>query len=138
MKAKPATLAAYARKATKENSVEAEIRALLELNNWRVFKTDVMRGVTVDYGEKGTRKFTEGTPGQPDLLAVRASPANVLGADSYDVLFIETKRPVGGRLSTEQKTWHQIARRDGYIVIVARSWDELVAKAAKEGVRVQR
>lgn len=120
------TLRAHAEKATRESSVEQEIRTMLELRGWRVHKIDVMRGVTVEYGSRGKRRFTEGFPGQPDMLAVRPDAA----------IYIECKRPKGGRLSTMQAAAHAVLRRDGFTVIVARCWEDVVSGANKEEIHL--
>lgn len=125
MKAKPKTLREYCTKATIEKSVESEIRTMLELRGWRVHKIDVMRGVTVDYGDRGRRRFSEGTPGQPDLIAVRPWLTKPYPNTVDQVLYIECKRPRGGKLSAAQIAAHAALRKDGFKVIVALSWADV-------------
>lgn len=120
---------------TTEKSVEAEIRTMLELHGWRVHKIDVMRGVTVDYGEgRGKRRFSEGTNGQPDLLAVRPWITKPYPNREHSVLYIECKRPRGGKLSTAQIAAHATLRKDGFVVIVPTSWPDAVAQAREAGI----
>lgn len=130
------TLAEHCARTTKESSVESEIRTLLELNGWRTHKIDVMRGVTVDYGARGKRRFSEGTPGQPDLIAMR--PSGFGWSVGCTVLYIECKRPRGGNLSKAQEAMHGVLREEGYPVIVARSWRDVVEQARDCFITVER
>lgn len=104
-----------------ESSLEHEIRTLAALKyRARVHKIDVMRGVQVQYehnGKLSTRRFSEGTPGQPDLVLLWPSP---------QVLYVECKAK-DGRLAPHQRAFHDILRRDGFSVIVPRSWAEVEA-----------
>ncbi len=135
-----------------EKSIQAEIVTLLQLAGWRVHVIDVIRGRHVQYGNR-TRILNQGDIGQPDLLAVRMeayvvdcdtvpSSGTVHAADKIvgalgRVLYIETKA-ADGRLSPIQTAFHEVLRREGYVVVVARSWADVVAGAAAEGVAVER
>lgn len=121
-----------------EASVESEIRTMLELNGWRVHKTDVMRGVTVDYGPKGKRRFSEGAAGQPDLLAVRCIwAAKALGLSNMaECLYVECKAP-GKSPEPHQRAFHEVLRKEGFRVIVAQSWRQLVVDAELMGMKVE-
>lgn len=148
MKAKlPATLAEWRESATLEKHVSAEIEDLLTYNGWVVFRTDVIHA-TVDYGTRGRRRVNQNTVGDPDLIAVRSR----MNADSdvwraykgppvhlpSDVILIETKRRKGGKLSPAQLARHEVLRKQGHTVIVARSWGELVMAAGAAGLRVEK
>lgn len=138
---------------TAEKSVEAEITTLLQLAGWWVTKTDVIHA-TVDYGARGTRRIRHGEPGQPDLLAVRAPHlcreciggigdggpcrACVYGTIPGAILFIEVKAPDNPTVEPHQLAYHEVLRRDGFTVLVARSWADVVNQAAAAGVRVER
>lgn len=101
----------------KEKSVESAIRTLAELYGWRVYKTDVFRGVEVRYpGSDKTRRFSEGTTGQPDLVMFPAGGG----------LHVETKA-LDGKLSAKQRIFHEVLRKDGYEVIVPRSLEHFKA-----------
>jgi hypothetical protein len=62
--------------------------------------------------------------GHPDLLLV------IMGRAVY----VEIKRPVGGRLSHAQREWLDAARRAGALGVVATSWAELEACLRAEGL----
>lgn len=100
-----------------EKSVEHAIRTRAELNGFRTHKIDVMRGVKVSYRQGGIRNFSEGVPGQPDLIIVRKDWA----------CYCECKAP-DGALSPEQKIVHDVMRKSGFIVIVAFSETEFVSQ----------
>lgn len=121
-----------------EKSIQAEIVALLQLSGWRVHVIDVIRGRRVQYGDR-TRILNQGDVGQPDLIAVRhdALSSRWAQAHVFEALYIETKA-ADGRLSPMQVAFHEVLRREGYVVIVARSWADVVAGAAAEGIKVER
>lgn len=141
------TLAEWRESATLEKHVSAELEELLAYNGWAVFRTDVIHAV-VDYGDRGRRRVKQNMAGDPDLIATR-SRMNAMSDvwQAYkgppvhlpsDVIMIETKRRSGGRLSRKQILRHEVLRKQGHTVIVARSWDELVRKADDLGLRVER
>ena len=143
----PANLKEYCESATLEKSVEKGIRDMAAYNGWRTHKIDVMKGVTVDYAELGggKRKFTEGTPGQADLIMVRPRLATHAHMKAFpvalpmDCFYVELKRPKGGRYEAHQKIWADVTEKDGFVVLrKIRSWDELVAEARKRGIEVER
>lgn len=149
-----------------ESSVESEIRTLLELHGWRTHKIDVMRGVTVEYAtggkSRGKRRFSEGAAGQPDLIAVRGEgacpqcdgsgevgnfgcPMCMVIRDGFPeskgwrqpaILYIETKAP-DGKVGPHQAAFHAVLRKEGYPVIVARSWADVVAGAIAAGIEIE-
>lgn len=137
---KAGSLREYCAAATPEKSVEAAIRTMLELRGWRVHKIDVMRGVTVVYKKKGggesRRRFSEGTKGQPDLLAVRPWSHRPCPNPGHSVLYIECKRPRGGKLSAAQIAAHAVLRKDGFVVIVPTSWPDAVAQAREAEIEL--
>ena len=55
-----------------------------------------------------------------------------------DVLFVECKRPKGGKLSKQQAAMHAVLRKEGHTVIVASSWFQVVSEARKCGLEVER
>jgi hypothetical protein len=117
-----------------ESSVQMEVRTLLELNGWKSHFLDVFRNVTVSYGDRGTRKFTEGTPGQADLIAVR--PMDVIGM--AECLYIELKRK-GKKSQPHQQAWAAVVRRDGFVVLSdVTGWEDLKVKAAEVGIKIER
>jgi len=134
---------------TSERSNEQEIIDLLLLNNWRVHKIDVLKGVSIEYrkgsAKASTRKFTDPTAeeGQADLIAVRpwaarALTAPYIAAPRFDCLYIEVKAK-GQRSKPHQRAWAEVRRRDGFIVLSdCRSWADVVQGAARFGVQVER
>lgn len=83
-------------------------------------------GCHVSRFDQGRR--TRQTPGIPDLL--------VMHPDWEISLWIEVKRPDGGRLRGSQKAWHSIARNSGQQVVVARGVDEAVDALEEAGAPI--
>lgn len=110
----------------KEAQVERQIIALLEFHGWLVLHTNKFCGAKV--ASQGAIQ-----PGMPDLQARRPAEwrdgpikraAN--GAYLWEIIWVECKRP-GGKVSTVQATWHQLAQKRGETVIVAESIDTVAA-----------
>lgn len=124
-----------------EKSVQNEIRSLLEHYGWMTHHLEVFSSAVVDYdGRK--RRFTEGTPGQADLIAVRPAPVThqspLCRARLCEALYIEVKRR-GSKSKKHQVAWQEVRRRDGFIVLSdCRSWADVVGKAKEAGVEVER
>lgn len=121
-----------------EKSVEAEIRTMLELNGWRTWKTDVFAGAQIAYEHKGKvshRRFSEGIVGQPDLIATR--PFYVGDSRGGQILLVECKAP-DGKLTAAQKACHRVLEKEGYLVLTARSWADLLARAMSKGLFIGR
>lgn len=97
-----------------EAQIQKQIDDFLELDGWRIIRTDLphLRGLGVQ--EKGI----------PDRLYVRYLPTLIAILDCVryravsEVLWIEHKKP-RGRLSDRQKAWHDAERARGALVIVA-------------------
>lgn len=115
----------------KEAQVERQIIDLLEVHKWLVMRTNKFCGAKV--ATQGAIK-----PGMPDLQARKAAEwrdgpikraSN--GAYLWEILWIECKRP-GGKVSTIQATWHQLARKRGETVLVAESVDAVAAAIGVE------
>ncbi len=140
------TLAEHARKSTKERSVEREILDLLAYNGWLARKHDVIKNVA-EYGSgaKKRKRFIDiGSAGDPDIWAARPQGAKWItdtkfwASDGFDFLLIECKRPKGGKLSPAQTAAHAVLRKQGYVVIIARSWADVVKQSREAGVEVER
>ena len=96
-----------------EAQIQKQIDDFLELDGWRIIRTDLphLRGLGVQ--EKGI----------PDRLYVRYIPTLIPNPcvrylAVSEVLWIEHKKP-RGRLSDRQKAWHAAERARGALVIVA-------------------
>lgn len=125
----------------KEAQVERQIIDLLTVHGWLVLRTNKFCGASIS--SQGAIE-----PGMPDLMARkacgRAAKARGIYAelaeagigpeitgvkyfsDDWRILWIEVKRP-GGKVSTIQATWHQLARKRGETVLVAEFVDEVAA-----------
>lgn len=79
-------------------------------------KTGIAKAWYVAFGPKG----------QPDLQGW--IPASKLSADMAMPIYIETKRPVGGRKTIEQIAFIENAKRDGCFAMFAKSVDEVVTE----------
>ena len=148
----PATLREWSQSATLEKHVRESIIASFHLHGWRAYRIEPVSGV-VDRGPSKTGKERRGflkmnNPGDPDIIAVRCRFARIglftvenVGTQVQfpaDVLFVECKRPKGGKVSTQQAAMHDVMRREGHTVIVATSWAEVVSEARKFGLEVER
>jgi hypothetical protein len=127
-----------------EKSIQGEIRTLLELAGWRVHWIEVFKNAKVQYedGQETMRKFSEGTAGQADLIAVRPhryrSWDKAEGHQLFEALYIECKRR-GKKSRKNQVIWQEVTRRDGFIVLSdCRSWADVVNQARANGVEVER
>ena len=95
-----------------EAQIQKQIDDFLELDGWRIIRTDLphLRGLGVQ--EKGI----------PDRLYLRyrgpVSRFFDLGMGFGSILWIEHKKP-RGRLSEHQKAWRRHERASGALVIVA-------------------
>lgn len=75
--------------------------------------------------------ITMNKKGTPDWLCLRPMPDGGLGYQSF---FLEAKR--GGKKATkEQVLMHIDLRRDGYVVLVADSWDAFKSEYDKRGYK---
>lgn len=83
-------------------------------------------GCHVSKFDQGRR--TRQTAGIPDLF--------VMHPDFEIALWVEVKRPDGGRLRGSQKAWHAIARESGQRVVVARGVDEVVEALEDAGAPI--
>ena len=102
-----------------ENQIAQQICDYLRLHGWNVHRIEAdLRG------PKARVKREE--PGTPDYIAVRIATGIASFVRSYDVVYIEVKRP-GGRLRRSQQIWIEDARKRGWTVVVASSIDDLVA-----------
>lgn len=118
-----------------ERSIQSEIRTLLELNGFVTHHLEVFAAAAVDYKGR-TRRFTEGTPGQADLIAVRPFSGGVVGLTQ--TLYIEVKRK-GSRSKKHQECWQAVRRREGFAVLAdCRSWSDVVTQARSLGIEVER
>lgn len=107
---------------TPEAEVEAGITALLREDGWRGLKTDPV-------SDKGRGKGF-GELGMADYLYIRYEtilgcgccvqnlPQTVFDVGA-DVLWIEHKRPRGGRISKAQRDWHKLERERGAVTLIA-------------------
>ena len=110
----------------KEAQVERAIIDLLTFHGWLVMRTNKFCGAAIS--SQGAIE-----PGMPDLQA--RSPAEwrdgpikraANGAYLWEIIWVECKRP-GGKVSTVQATWHQLARKRGETVLIAESVDVVAA-----------
>lgn len=69
--------------------------------------------------------------------------AGIVPPDLFDIpsawgrpLFIEVKRPKGGREGLEQKSFIDERRKHGAIAFFARGWDDVAENLTKAGVRI--
>lgn len=131
------------RLAVPEKSAQSEIRTLLELNGFMTHHLEVFAGSSVDY-EGRTRRFTEGTPGQADLIAIRPRktyegyPFTHMGCPLFDALYIEVKSS-RGKSKKHQVAWQECKRKEGFLVLSdCRSWEDVVFKAKSYGLKVER
>lgn len=72
--------------------------------------------------------------GIPDLIGWVPSGLLVGGGSWARPLFIEVKRPRGGRREKEQEAFIAEAKASGAIAIFARGWDECADQLRAEGV----
>jgi hypothetical protein len=86
------------------------------------------------------RCHTMATPpneaGIPDLIGWVPPAQLVEGGPWARPLFIEVKRPKGGRREVEQREFIDQARSAGAIAIFARGWDECAAELRRAGVKI--
>jgi hypothetical protein len=86
--------------------------------------TGSMNGVRVSARIRSQLKAQGLRPGVPDIdIPIVRAP--------YAGLRIEMKRQQGGRLSPEQKRYHEALRAQGYLVEVCRGWQEAVRVVRK-------
>lgn len=113
-----------------EEQVQCQIIDLLEAHGWLVMRTNKFCGAA--FSSQGAIEA-----GMPDIQARKLfspivdSLLNRRGT-LYELLWVEVKRP-GGKVSTVQATWHQLARMRGETVLVAESVETV---AAAIGVRL--
>lgn len=82
-----------------------------------------MNGVRVPPGVRASLKGQGLRPGVPDIDAP-------IRRGVYSGLRIEMKRVKGGKVSDDQKRFHEMLRGQGYRVEVCRGWREAVAVLA--------
>ena len=111
----------------KEEQIQKQIIDLLEAYGWLVMRTNKFCGASIS--SQGAIE-----PGMPDLQArkIRSGDGDWEDGDGNpghslaELIWIEVKRP-GGKVSTIQATWHQLARKRGETVLVAESVDAVAA-----------
>jgi hypothetical protein len=112
----PEVPAGRSKKKTPEGLAKAAIVRALKKRGWTV----KVRGVgSID---TGTRRFSFGTPGEPDLEVLPGNGRTV---------FLEVKRRDGGVVSPAQARWHERHRAQGYVVEVVRTPEEAIAAVEK-------
>jgi len=103
-----------------ESEVEIGITAYLALDGWRSLKTDPCSD------KRRGKGF--GEIGMADRLYIRYGPCAraPLVSDTFmtlismcEVMWVEMKRPRGGRVSEAQRTWHKIERERGALTLIA-------------------
>lgn len=105
------------------DNVQAPVVQFLQIDGWRMFRTEL----TVQK-ERGR---VVGEVGQPDYLAIRYKfPCRAVecsgescGGPQAEVLWLEMKRPKGGRISKAQALWHAAERKRGALVLVVSDFD---------------
>ena len=112
----------WAKKNTKEKTVQADLIYFLELHGWLVTTTDASR-----FTSNGMIHNSKIKPGTQDILAIRPS-AREGGYKSlpptFHVLAIECKRPSGGRVRVSQKIYHEYSLKFGVEVLVVKNLAE--------------
>lgn len=102
-----------------------------------LFKIRVMRiNAPVPCARCHTFSTQPNVAGIPDIVGW-VPPGMLCGGGPWGrPLFIEVKRPKGGRAEVEQKEFIERAKSEGAIAIFARGWDECAEQLRASGVKL--
>jgi hypothetical protein len=102
--------------ALSEKHVQQAVIQLLEAEGWLVVRVHV--GMFKGWTRNTPIAMNKGKEGFPDLVAMRSGGVPIQGYVSR-VLFIETKRGKGGKLSQQQEQWRDRLTSDGFEWLMA-------------------
>ena len=97
---------------------ELIVKGLPEKQRWRILNKMAKMGVK---------------PGIPDFLILTRPP---LLPDAR-ALFLELKRRKGGKISPAQREWHRSLAAEGFLVIVAKGFEDAIERLEKIGFRLK-
>ena len=102
----------------KESPVSKECRELLRLNHIPHWRNNVLTGLFRGFKEKVLRVVQTGTKGMGDISFVMTD-------GSGQTAYLETKRPVGGRQSQDQKDFEAMCIKLGVPYYMVSSANDL-------------
>ncbi len=105
-------------KDVKENSVSKACRKLLKDNHIPHWRNNVLVGLFRGFKEKALRAVHTGTKGMGDI-------SFVLTDGSGRTVYLETKRPVGGEQSDDQKSFEAMCIKWGCPYFLVSSVEDL-------------
>lgn len=105
-------------KSVKESPVSRDCKQLLKLNGIEHWRINVLNGLFKGFKDKTWRVVKTGTKGHSDLVFP-------LHDDSGRTCYIETKRPVGGIQSQDQRDFEAMCIKRGMPYYIVSSWLDL-------------